>query len=112
MGPITTIGPFVPPGDDTSDPRDPGEGGPGGGGGGPGGGGGGGPGGGGGGGGLGAGGGGPGGVDSENPPPVIISPPVVQAPGLNTVLPSVPTVDEAIDQVIKCNCDCWDILGQ
>ena len=113
VGPITTIGPFVPPGDDTSDPRDPGEGGPGGGGGGPGGGGGGGgPAGGGGGGGLGAGGGGPGGVDSENPPPVIISPPVVQAPGLNTVLPSVPTVDEAIDQVIKCNCDCWDILGQ
>ena len=27
--------------------------------------------------------------------------------GSNTLLPSVPTIQEAIDQIIKCNCDCW-----
>lgn len=26
------------------------------------------------------------------------------------LLPSVPTIQEAIDEVIRCNCDCWEIL--
>ena len=26
------------------------------------------------------------------------------------LLPAVPTIQEAIDEVIRCNCDCWEIL--
>lgn len=88
IGPVITEGPFNPPGQ--------------------GGGGGGGEGGGGSGGEGGEGGDGGGGNESEPP---IIRPPTPQGPGPNTILPSVPTVDEAIEQVISCNCDCWDILG-
>jgi hypothetical protein len=28
----------------------------------------------------------------------------------STLLPAVVTPDQAIDDVVKCNCDCWDIL--
>lgn len=28
----------------------------------------------------------------------------------NTLLPSTYTIPEAIDEVIRCNCDCWDII--
>jgi hypothetical protein len=143
VGPVTTIGPFLPPGQ-----QDGGGGGGQGGGGNDGGGNGGGAGGGAGGGGAGGGGGGGaggggaggggagGGGGAEGPGggplpqdggglggpgdggpggiggPPIIRPPTPQRPGQNTTLPSVPTVDEAIEQVISCNCDCWDILGQ
>ena len=27
----------------------------------------------------------------------------------NNLLPSTYTVNEAIDEVIRCNCDCWDL---
>jgi hypothetical protein len=40
-----------------------------------------------------------------NQPPEII-PPNLDAE-LMPILPSAPTVEQAIDQVIKCNCDCW-----
>ena len=101
IGPFITIGPFDPPGTPTGpeteapsdgDPGDPDDGG----------------------GGDGDGGDGDGGPETLFPPlrPPIIQPPRVQLPGPNTTLPSVPSVDEAIEQVISCNCDCWDILGQ
>jgi hypothetical protein len=89
IGPFTTIGPFTPPGQSGGGAEN-GDGGIGGGDGD-----------------TGEGGGG----DGTGSPP-IIRPPGPQAPGPNTILPSVPTVDEAIEQVISCNCDCWDILGQ
>lgn len=58
---------------------------------------------------------------TENPygdGPVIIQPPVEYDPTnlppyldprftRNTMLPAVPSVKEAIDRVIECNCDCW-----
>jgi hypothetical protein len=86
IGPFTTIGPYVPPGSGAG-----GDGGAGG---------------------TGGTGGAGGEADGGEAQPPIIRPPTPQPPGPNTILPSVPTVDEAIEQVISCNCDCWDILGQ
>jgi hypothetical protein len=42
-----------------------------------------------------------------NQPPEIIPPELDAELIASTTLPSAPTVAQAIDQVIKCNCDCW-----
>lgn len=42
-----------------------------------------------------------------NQPPIIIKPELDTELTSSTLSPSAPTVQQAIDQVIKCNCDCW-----
>lgn len=42
-----------------------------------------------------------------NQPPEIIPPNLDGELTASTLLPSVPTVQQAIDKVIACNCDCW-----
>jgi len=45
---------------------------------------------------------------SGGKPPKNIIPPELDAENTSsTMLPSAPNVQQAIDQVIKCNCDCW-----
>ena len=41
---------------------------------------------------------------------VVIGPPEVPTFRPGTIPTGQPTVEEAIEQVILCNCDCWDLI--
>jgi len=45
-----------------------------------------------------------------NPPTVVIGPPEKPSFPPGTIPIGQPTVEEAIEQVILCNCDCWDLI--
>ena len=50
-----------------------------------------------------------GGIPSS-PGTVVIGPPETPTFSPGTIPTGQPTVEEAIEQVILCNCDCWDLI--